>query len=431
MKDVDRLAALLEGIGQEGAAEPAGAEVTGEDRQLAALATLLRDTTPAVPPMRAEFRTELRAQIVDAAREQVVEPPLLTRLRDRVQRLRYSAGLASATGLASMTLAGGGVAGAAEQAQPGDLLYGTKIAIEDARLWLTADEADRGSRAISYAMDRLHEARIAADEGDQDGVAVALEGATARTAEGAAAIVADGDDPMLLDLADALDDQEAAVEDLLPDLDGQAIVAAEALLAQVQAARDAIASVIVIPGMPGSGQGLPDAIIPGLTPPPAEDPTVAPTPGVDPTDAATPDAAPTSGAPDDGPIPLPDAVPDLPGLPDVLEPLPDVPPLEDALEDTGEAVEEALDGAGGAVEDTVDGAGGLVGGVVGGVGDAVEDVGGVVEDVGGAVGDLAEPVEDLLEDTGEVLGDTVEGVGGVLGDVLGGAQRRADVDTGS
>lgn len=403
--DADRLAALL-----EGSAEPDG----GEERQLTALATLLRDTTPAPPPMRAAFRTELRAQVVESARTQAAEAPLLTRLRDRVQRARYSAGLAGATGVASMALAGGGVAGAAEQAQPGDLLYGTKLAIEDARLFLTGDDAARGERAISYALDRLAEAQQAADDGDVEGAATALDGAAERTREGTAAILGSGDDAPLLDLADALDREESALEALLPALDGPSIVAAEAVLAEIVAARDAIAAALTLPGLPGNGQGLPDAIMPGLatpaaTPTPTPVPTPTATPSTDPTDEPADDLpSGTDGSLPDLPVPLPD-------LPDLGDPLPDLPvplpDLEEPLEETGEVIEDTLDGTGEVLEEALDGTGDVVEDAVDGVGDVLEST----------LGTPGEALDDTLDATGALVDDLVDGIGGAVGGLLGGA----------
>lgn len=408
--DADRLAALL-----EGSVEPDG----GEERQLTALATLLRDTTPAPPPMRAEFRTELRAQVVEAARTQSTEAPLLTRLRDRVQRVRYSAGLAGATGVASMALAGGGVAGAAEQAQPGDLLYGTKLAIEDARLWFTGDDVARGERAISYALDRLVEARQAADDGDGDAAVTALEGAAERTREGTAAIVESGDEAPLLDLADALDREESALEALLPDLDGSAIVAAEAVLDEIIAARDAIAAALTLPGLPGNGQGLPDAIMPGLATPaatPPATPPATPTPTATPTDDPTDEPADDLPSGTDGSLPdLPDLPVPLPGLPDLGDPLPDLPAplpdLEEPLEETGEVIEDTLEGTGQVLEEALDGTGDVVEDAVDGVGDVLEST----------LGTPGEALDDTLDATGALVDDVVDGVGGAVGGLLGGA----------
>ena len=232
--EIDRLARLLEG--QDVSAGTVGEQA--EREELGALATLLREAAPEVPPMRPEFRAELRAQVVEAARDQGREAPFLTRLREGVQRFRYS------TGLASMALAGGGVAGAAEQAQPGDALYGTKLVIEDVRLSATFDRVSRGRRAMSYALDRMDEAMQAATAGDDDGAAVALRGAGDRTREGQELITEHGETGDLLDLADVVVEEEERLAAIVPLLDGAALEAAEALREVLEEARGAIADAL-------------------------------------------------------------------------------------------------------------------------------------------------------------------------------------------
>ena len=414
--EIDRLARLLEG-------EDVSAGTVGEQaerEELGALATLLRDAAPEVPPMRPEFRAELRAQVVEAAREQGREAPFLTRLREGVQRFRYSTGLAGATGLASMALAGGGVAGAAEQAQPGDALYGTKLVIEDVRLSATFDRVSRGRRAMSYALDRMDEAMQAATAGDDDGAAVALRGAGDRTREGQELITEHGETGDLLDLADVVVEEEERLAAITPLLDGAALEAAEALREVLEDARGAIADALP------DGVEMPEGAAPvdvTTTPPtvPADDvstptppPTAGPSTTTPPSEPVIED--PTGDLPDPG---LPD-LPDLPvPLPDPGDglPLPDLPdlPIEvpsqaptGVVPDTVDGALDAVDGVLDTVEDTVDTVDDAVGGVVDTVDDTVDAV-------------LPDPIDDVVPDVGEVLdgaGDLVDDAGSTVGGVL-------------
>ena len=408
--EIDRLARLLEG--QDVPAGTVGEQA--ERQELSALATLLREAAPEVPPMRPEFRAELRAQVVEAAREQRREAPFLTRLREGVQRFRYSTGLAGATGFASMALAGGGVAGAAERAQPGDVLYGTKLVIEDVRLSATFDQVARGHRAMSYALDRLDEAALAAADGDGGGAAVALRGASDRTEEGQRLVTEHGETGDLLDLADVLVEEEERLAALAPLLDGAALDAADELRQVLADARDAIADALP------TGVEMPDGPAPvdvTTTPPtvPSVDdvtPTTPPTPGAPTT---TPPSEPVIQDPTGG---LPD-----PGLPDLPVPLPDpgdvLPPPDLPIEvptqvptgvvpDAVDGVLDAVDGVLDTVDDTVDQVDGTLGDVVDTVDDTVDAV-------------LPDPLDDVVPDVGQVLdgaGDVVDDAGSTVGDVL-------------
>ena len=168
-----------------------------------------------------------------------------------------------------MVLAGGGVAGAAEHAQPGDVLYGAKIVLEDARLWLTADDVAAGTRALAYAQDRLDEAAVASARGDHDGAALALRGAADRSHEAEVLILGSGEFEPLLQLSDALASQQDFLTGLLPQLSGSAVEAAHTLLDQVQAGRQNLGRAL----QGGSGTAVP----PGDTENPAV-PDAAPAP---------------------------------------------------------------------------------------------------------------------------------------------------------
>ncbi|MDP9406042.1 MAG: DUF5667 domain-containing protein, partial [Actinomycetota bacterium] len=150
--DIDALARLLDGHA-----------VPNASAEAHALGALARSLSAAAAPPRAEFRASLRATLVDAARAQAANPPLLARLRqsvdDATARWRYSTRLAAATGAAAVALSGGGVATAAQQALPGDVLYGVRLSLEDARLALLRDDVARATQRLAYAGERVADAR--------------------------------------------------------------------------------------------------------------------------------------------------------------------------------------------------------------------------------------------------------------------------------
>lgn len=340
--EIDRLAALLEGRPD--------AEGTTEDRRLGALATMLRESQPEVPPMRAEFRASLRQEVVAAAREQVVEPPLLTKIRATAQRFKYSTGLAGATGMASVALAGGGVAGAAEHAQPGDALYGTKLAIEDLRLGVTFDELARGQRALVYAADRIAEAETALAEGDQAGAATALRGAITRHDEAGPLILASGDIPSVLDLFDEVTAQTAAVTRLADGLAGDAGAAAQDLLDDLGAAQQAIGVVVpgVLPPAPAPAAPTTATPPPEVTTPPVGGPAAPDVPTSGPAEPLPDQPAPVAPA---DPADPPQALPGLEDLPDVELPIDGidtpslpVPEVTGVVEDVLDELLEGVDG---------------------------------------------------------------------------------------
>ncbi|HVM14021.1 MAG TPA: DUF5667 domain-containing protein, partial [Egibacteraceae bacterium] len=171
--DVDALARLLDG-------DPTlNGEATVETRALGQLAHVLA-TQPVYPPPepRPEFKAELRATLVDAARSQKPAPSALTRLREGVQtataRWRYSARMAAATGVTALALSGGGLAVAADRALPNDVLYPAKLVLEDVRIALVRDEVARGEAHLAQASRRIAEAERVVAAGGHPGAARAL-----------------------------------------------------------------------------------------------------------------------------------------------------------------------------------------------------------------------------------------------------------------
>ncbi|MGX8906884.1 DUF5667 domain-containing protein [Streptomyces netropsis] len=167
------------------AAQPGPSVDDTEQGKLLALASGLGEL-PA-PELDPEVRTVQRAQLIAAMESHFAGEPAtvpeprtgaaggraagkgthragpLSRLKPRS---RWSKGLA-AGGLTVGVAAGafGGVAAASSNALPGDSLYGLKRGMEDLKLGLTDNEADRGSLFLDRASTRLFEARRLMERG--------------------------------------------------------------------------------------------------------------------------------------------------------------------------------------------------------------------------------------------------------------------------
>ena len=181
---IEQLAALLDGD-LDAATAPA------ELGQLLTMAGHVRAHAEVLAPTPA-FRAALRQDLLAAA---AAPPGPLARARAawsvRTTGLRSSARVAVATMTASSMLGTAGVAAAAQEAVPGDLLYGVKTLTEDARLLLATDDVAEARLHLVFARERLEELRsgsvrlgtdevvrllAAMDEHSQQGADALLEG---------------------------------------------------------------------------------------------------------------------------------------------------------------------------------------------------------------------------------------------------------------
>ena len=223
--DIDALARLLDG-------DLPPDEAPAEARALSAFAQTLQSSarTPAFAG-----KADLRAMLVEAAREQASAPSLLARIRggidDATAKWRYSMRLAAATGASAMALSTGGVAVAAQSALPGDTLYGVKLALEEGHLLFIGDPVERGRQRLANAAERLEEARLAAEAGDMDDAARALRESDEASRRGAGDIIGasqDRGDPSLLDILTAFSkEQRSRLREITPLLAGEAAEAAD------------------------------------------------------------------------------------------------------------------------------------------------------------------------------------------------------------
>ncbi|MEV7728959.1 DUF5667 domain-containing protein [Streptomyces sp. NPDC087917] len=164
----------------------APAEPAADHTRLLALANALGERMPR-PVLDPEVKVVQRAQLVAAMEAMVMEEragggsaadPLVpeqrtgrgahraTSLRKLRPRSRWSKGIA-AGGLTVGVAAGAfsGVAAASTDALPGDSLYPIKRGMEDLKLGMTDEDADRGELYLDQASNRLSEARRLMERG--------------------------------------------------------------------------------------------------------------------------------------------------------------------------------------------------------------------------------------------------------------------------
>ncbi|MEU4097422.1 DUF5667 domain-containing protein, partial [Streptomyces sp. NPDC026673] len=129
------------------------------------------------PMLNPETRTVQRAQLIAAMEAALADGTLTvpeqpgkraTHRRVRRNRPRSAWSRAIAAGGLSVGVAAGalgGVAASSTDALPGDTLYGLKRGMEDMRLNLADDDADRGKVYLDLASTRLQEARRLMERG--------------------------------------------------------------------------------------------------------------------------------------------------------------------------------------------------------------------------------------------------------------------------
>ncbi len=147
---IEQLAALLDGTADRNAA-PSSLIA------LLSLAETVRDESDVLAPS-ADFRNALRAELIESI---APEATLVERTRAvwlaRTSNLRSSARVAVATMTASSMLGTAGMAMAAQEAIPGDALYGLKTLTEQTRLMLATDELAEARLQLAFAAERLEE----------------------------------------------------------------------------------------------------------------------------------------------------------------------------------------------------------------------------------------------------------------------------------
>ncbi|MFF8288516.1 DUF5667 domain-containing protein [Streptomyces sp. NPDC016309] len=178
-----RANAFAQALEEQAAEQPEASVEPTEQGRLLALANGLADLPK--PELDPEVKVVQRAQLVAAMEAMFAEgsasagPTVpeqraatgrgahrATALRKLRPRSRWSKGLA-AGGLTVGVAAGAfsGVAAASSDALPGDSLYGLKRGMEDLKLGMADDDADRGGIYLDQASTRLSEARRLMERG--------------------------------------------------------------------------------------------------------------------------------------------------------------------------------------------------------------------------------------------------------------------------
>lgn len=158
-------------------------ELAGE---LEPLLCLARRIEP-LPPLKLDPMRKLRARyrFVEALHRERQEAEGLRGLGPFVAALRRGRAVPAIIALA-LTLAlgtGGGVALAAQNAQPGDALYGVKTAVEQVQVAAALSESGKAEARLRIAERRLDEVSKALDRGDAAAAVKAAEGYDVETAE--------------------------------------------------------------------------------------------------------------------------------------------------------------------------------------------------------------------------------------------------------
>lgn len=383
---VDQLALVL-----DGALSPDDAR--GDVRRLASLAGTV--TAEIEPPRldeagRERIRTQLMAAVhadlhdeVDAARTGRVRAP-------------RSARTAVATGVASLLIGTGGVAVAAQEALPGDTLYGIKQATESVRIAAAGDLTERGRLDLVLAGERLEEVTAAVARGgvrDEDLIAT-FQRMDARSRSGAetlARVAERSNEPELLDEIERFTERQGrGIIDVFDQLPVGVRPYAEDSLATLRSIRDDLL------GSLGTGDvasaeltATIDSLLRSSPLPPGPallDPTAPRSssstsePSTDGGDEATAPDAPDVTDAEQPALPLPE--PDGTTADDGSDL---VPRLPEPLDEVGETVDSTIDGL-------VDGAETLL------------------EDTTGAVDDVVDEVDDAVDDTVDETLGTLDGI---------------------
>lgn len=175
----------------------ADAEVRHLVQQVEALCAVAAQTGPS-----ADFRASLRDRLMTEASTVLEVRPAPARRRtvafDSPGVRRRMARLSAA---AIVAVGGVGLVTSSAQAVPGDMLYGVKRSVETVELALHRSDDGRGEVLLSQSSERLAEAVLLAEAGNDEAVAESLADFRASATEGSAA---------LFDHARAEDDSAAA-----------------------------------------------------------------------------------------------------------------------------------------------------------------------------------------------------------------------------
>ena len=214
-------------------------------------------TAGAVAP-RPEFSAELRHRLMEQARARAAtttptvvrstpdssdDPPQREDVDASVTEIRHRRGrrIRLVASTAALVLLGGGIgsAAAAQQAMPGDTLYGMKRGIENVSTNVSVGDDSRGRRDLEHAMTRLTEVRKLAESGGS----VATINSTfdlfsAQARKGVSRLVAsyqqDGDVNSITAITTFITSARQALGELAPKLPPESLKSAVEALATIE-----------------------------------------------------------------------------------------------------------------------------------------------------------------------------------------------------
>jgi hypothetical protein len=390
---VEQLAALLDGT-------LASDDAPAELRRLATLAGTVGDEVE-LPVLDADARDRMRTRVMAEVHNDLHAAAAET----TAAPARRRGAVALAGGVASVVIGAAGVAVAAQDALPGDLLYNVKQATESVRVAAAGDLTEQGRLELALAEERLEELTAAVERGDvRDEVLVdTLARMDVRARDGAVTLVRvaerDGDAALLDEVAAFTERQAGGIVAVFGDLPVTVRPHAEDSLALLRAIR----LQLLEPLLGGEGftaaaqvteleQRLRSTTLPAA-PRDADGGTTTTTTT---TTTTRPADEPTGGSSPSGPS-SGGTLPDVGDLDGVEPPNPGrdvVPRLPGPLDDVGDAVDDTVGGV-------LDGTDRVVDGTRRGVGDVVDGAG--------------DTVDDVVDGVGDAVDDTLGGVGGLLG----------------
>lgn len=214
-------------------------------------------TAGAVAP-RPEFSAELRHRLLEqaAARAATTTPTMVRSLPDSsddppggedvdasVTEIRHRHGrrIRLVASTAALVLLGGGIgsAAAAQQAMPGDTLYGMKRSIENVSTNVGIGDDSRGRRDLEHAMTRLSEVdKLAESGGDVATINGTLDVFSVQARKGVSRLVAsyqqDGDESSITAITTFITNARQALGELAPKLPPESLKSAVEALATVE-----------------------------------------------------------------------------------------------------------------------------------------------------------------------------------------------------
>lgn len=415
-RQIEELDALLEG-------RLAPEDASADTRRLATMATsvLEHQPLPAVE-LAADRKAAMRQQLLADIAE--LPAPALERAREalvpRFRRAATQARVAVASTMAASMVGTTGVAVAAQEALPGDALYGIKKATESLRLSLAGDPVANGRLELRFAQERLDEVVVGSQDqrvASADDLIGALAEMDERSLTGAELLIQvaerDGRDDLLREVADFTERQAEGLALAYDRLPTAVKPHAEDSLSVLRRIRIEL----LLPAidrcdcveLAGSSTPISDAADEQDAPwfrsaalplPPLE---LGRDTGED--DGALRDRL------DDATGGL-DATIDEPGTSDGGTRT-SIPSLTGSLDSVGQTVDDTVSKV---VEDTTDTVDGVAEDTTGTVGKVIEDTTDTVDKV--AEGDLGGAVDDVVEDTTGTIGKVIEDTTGTVGEVV-------------